>query len=118
MFSSPAIVISLVLIVILSIIQIVMLLYNRFLFLPFIINLIILLIVFITQTFVQSTIIIPFVNLLIGFSVGTLVIMLYVAGKSVKVMQQKFVALIDFQLINFVFAWVFLIFSIIYTNAK
>ena len=79
---------------------------------------VILLIVFITQTFVQSTIIIPFVNLLIGFSVGTLVIMLYVAGKSVKFMQQKFVALIDFQLINFVFAWVFLIFSIIYTNAK
>ena len=116
--NSPVIIICLTLIVILSIIQIVMLFFNRFLFLPFIINLLILLIVFITQTLVQSTIIIPFVNLLLGFSLGTLLIMLYVAGKSVKIMQQKFVALIDFQLINFVFSWVFLIFSIVYINSK
>ncbi len=118
MFNSPAIIISLVLIVILVIIQLIMLFYNKFLFFPFIISLIVLLIVFLTQTFVQSTIIIPFVNLLVGFLIGTLVIMMFVAGKSVRIMQQKFVALIDFQLINFVFAWIFLIFSMVYINSK
>jgi len=71
-----------------------------------------------TKTFVQSTIIIPFLNLLLGFALGTFVIMVFVASKSVKVMQKKFIALIDFQLINFIFGWVFLIFSILMINSK
>src|SRR3989344_2453694 len=100
MFSSPALIVTLALIIILVLIQLLMAFFNKFLFLPFTISLLVLAVVFITNTFVQGTIVIPFLNLLIGFSLGTLVIMLYVAGKSVKIMQQKFVALIDFQLIN------------------
>lgn len=118
MFSSPTLIVTLILIVVLGLVQLFMAFFNKFLFLPLMLSLIVLALIFVTSTFVQSTIIIPFLNLLIGFSVGTLVIMLFIAGKSVKVMQDKFVALIDFQLINFIFAWIFLIFSMLLINSK
>ena len=118
MFTSPILISVLVLIIILLLVQVFMAIFNKFLFLPLLISIVVLLLVFITNTFVQSTIVIPFLNLLIGFSLGTMIIMVYVANKSVKKMQEKFVALIDFQLINFVFAWVFLILSVLFINIK
>ena len=118
MFSSPVLFIALILIVLLSLAQLFMAFLNRFLLLPLLVSLLVLAMVFITKTFVQSTVVIPFLNLFLGFALGTLIIMMFVAGKSVKIMQQKFVALIDFQLINFIFAWVFLIFSILLINNK
>jgi len=118
MFSSPALFITLILLILLALLQLFMAIVNRFLFSPLIISLVVLLLVFVTKTFVQSTIIIPFLNLLLGFALGTFVIMIFVAGKSIKIMQEKFVALIDFQLINFIFGWVFLIFSILMINNK
>ena len=116
MFNSPIIILVLSLIVIFSLVQLIMAFVNKFLFLPLIVSLVVLGLVFLTKTFVTSTIIIPFLNLLIGFSIGILIIMIYISGKSVKTMQEKFVALIDFQLINFAFAWVFLIFSVLIIN--